>query len=798
MICLDKSTQYQVTLTTSLSMKKKRKILFSVLISAALATLILVCLMLNRTHPKSTVSHHSQTLSSLREKRSELDKTVWAEELLAQKHEKIFIHLWDNLRAASVKHKILLLFPFSRLIMGKAEPTELLEQGISRTRFSGSDITLSHKEFQKNINNLSDKGFRIVQSEWHHSKFEKNLSGRAKSTVSVVLHISNVDQNILQSIKAKLNVTWLAEGQLGPVPDTIQVTDFEILERDASVAFEETLKLDPTIDSSMGTMMNPVLVYDLDGNGFSDLIVGGNNLVFFNMGNAGFRKEQIHPKMPAILNTAILADFNGDTHADLFAVDAISHRLFYLSGIDHRGRFSEPHFCCSERFDLPSVITAGDIDGDGDLDLFIGQYKQPYTKGQMPSPFYDANDGHPAFLLQNDGHGMFSDITKQSGLEQKRFRRSYGASFVDLNQDSKLDLLVTSDFAGIDIYEGNGDGKFIETTNDWTDQRNTFGMSHVFADFNTDGQLDFFSVGMSSTTARRLDFMGLSRKEHKQIDAMRIPMSYGNRLYLATETGFEQPAFNDQISRTGWAWGSAAFDVDNDADTDIYVANGHQSGKSAQDYCTTFWCHDIYTGDSKTNSSVEQLFSNSMAKLINREISWNGFEHNALLMNRKEKGFFEAAFLMGIASEGDGRVVVSDDLDNDGRQDLILVEVQSDRIGNVYQTLRVFTNKLRTSNHWIGIRLREAGPHFSAIGTRVIVRTGTNEQVDAIVTGDSLYSQHSSTVHFGLGENDRIEALEVWWPNGTTRRLENPEVDKYHSVTPPKKLLSQNTSTQDR
>jgi len=135
---------------------------------------------------------------------------------------------------------------------------------------------------------------------------------------------------------------------------------------------------------------------------------------------------------------------------------------------------------------------------------------------------------------------------------------------------------------------------------------------------------------------------------------------------LSTGSGFEQPPFNDQVARTGWSWGCTAFDFDNDADKDIYVANGHQSGKSAQDYCTTFWCHDIYTGDSQNDSSVEQLFSTSMAKLINREISWNGFEHNALLINRKEKGFFEAGFLMGIAFEGDGRVVLSDDFNNDG------------------------------------------------------------------------------------------------------------------------------------
>ena len=148
----------------------------------------------NRPHTESTVLSPPGPLglSSLVDDRAKMDKTVWAEELLAQKHERIFIHLWDNLRAASVKHKIIARFPFNRLIMGKAQYKESLERGISRTRFSGSGITLSHKEFQRTVNELAGQGFRIVQSEWHHSKFNKNLGGAARSTVSVVLHVKHV------------------------------------------------------------------------------------------------------------------------------------------------------------------------------------------------------------------------------------------------------------------------------------------------------------------------------------------------------------------------------------------------------------------------------------------------------------------------------------------------------------------------------------------------------------------------------------------------------------------------------
>ena len=141
---------------------------------------------------------------------------------------------------------------------------------------------------------------------------------------------------------------------------------------------------------------------------------------------------------------------------------------------------------------------------------------------------------------------------------------------------------------------------------------------------------------------------------------------------------------------------------------------------------------------------------------------------------------------MGIAFEGDGRVVLSDDFNNDGQQDLVLVEVRSDRHGNAFQTLRVYANRLETSNHWIGVKLRERGPHFSPIGASVIIETSTGEQIDTIVTGDSLYSQHSCAAHFGLGKNDSVKSVEVRWANGATNKLEYPEIDVYHLVDPPK------------
>ena len=185
-------------------------------------------------------------------------------------------------------------------------------------------------------------------------------------------------------------------------------------------------------------------------------------------------------------------------------------------------------------------------------------------------------------------------------------------------------------------------------------------MSHTFGDWNSDGIEDLCLVGMSSTTARRLDGLGISKPGYEKYSEMRAPMTFGNRLYVRNKEGaLSQPSFTAGAARSGWSWGCAATDFDLDGDTDLYVANGHISGKSAKDYCTRFWCHDLYTGTSKPNEVIDSLFKTELLSGLGRDFSWNGFEHNAMFINLPNKGFLNASFLLGTAFEYDSRAVIA-------------------------------------------------------------------------------------------------------------------------------------------
>jgi hypothetical protein len=731
-----------------------------------------------------------QSLESWIAHRQRLEKTVWADEILAQQYEQMLVALWDTLLRADrngdpgAKSTIFASIDFETLTIQTPHQIEALDHGIAVFEFRPPHTILRRDDWAQLVERLSNAGYRLVQSEWHHARFiPPTDDSPARSQVAMVLHMTEGFDTRRIIIEGELAVVWSdrRDDRGNPIPASIDATELRMLTRSGPAPFERALRFElPTRGGLSG--IHPVLLYDLNEDGLLDVIMVGAARILWNRGGGRFKRAPLMEHPYQLTETGVIADMNGDSHPDLMATRARGDLVLYLGDVE--GRFpSEPK--STPRFEQPlrgpSSLTVGDVDGDGDLDVWLAQYKPPYRGGQMPSPYYDANDGYPSYLLLNDGQGNFSFETAAAGLEAKRFRRTYASSFVDLDGDDDLDLLVISDFSGIDLYHNDGHGHFTDANDTLRGDRHMFGMSASFADYDLDGRLDFFVAGMASTTARRLEAMGLGRAERPTMQKMRMRMAFGNRMYLARDDGWQEPGFRSQVARTGWTWGTTAFDFDNDGDPDLFAANGHISGRSTKDFCASFWCHDIYDGASEPNEALGLLMGKRMKVLDTGAESWDGHQKNQLLMNLEGRGFVNVAFLLGVADAFDSRSALSGDIDLDGRVDLVVVE----DLGLKGQRLHVYRNRLETGNHWIGIQLVEEGNGISPVGASVSVQTAEQTHVGRIVTGETVLGQHPTTVYFGLGSSTRVESIEVRWPSGMTRIVHGPKIDRYHRIEAP-------------
>ncbi len=730
--------------------------------------------------PDKEFADIKKRISGLTNTRRDLDAKVWNPEVLAQAYEKSIFNLLDALRSSGDRFTTLAKFKLSDIVLSRFKDRKELDNDIVKLTFKGEGKAHNQDEWVAFLQKLGQQGYEIEQTELHQTFFKPATDTEgAFSELNAVFHARNTKDDYRAIVRAEIGVQWEEEVVKGRVSDakTVWVYSMQIFERKKPVAFKEIFTVSGTAEQPI---ILPLLVYDLDKDGKSEIIVVGQNLLLKNNGEGQFEGKTFLPKQRSLYDAAVLADFTGDGEVDLVGVDNAGFPLLFEGNGDTT--FKDGVVVNDTHFDLPKTFTAGDVDKDGDLDLFIANYKYAYRQGQMPSPYFDANDGYPAALLLNDGSGHFTDNTEAAGLSAKRYRRSYSSSFVDLDDDQDLDLIVVSDYAGFDVYENNGSGEFTDITNTFGLDRHFFGMGHTFADYDNNGKLDFYVIGMSSTTSRRLDNMGLIREDKPQHTAMRTAMGYGNRMFLGGHRRLSLSPNNATVARTGWSWGASSFDFDNDGDKDIFVANGHYTGKSSQDYCTVFWRHDIYD-EGEADPAKNFMFQLETEDLRKADISWNGYEHKVMLMNTGDAEFINIAYLLGVSFEYDGRAVVSEDLDGDGRQDLLVVQFKTNGLDDNRYTLHVYQNQLETVGNWIGITLPDTVGR-SPIGAKVYLQADGKQQYSQYITGDSFSSQHSARAHFGIGALDKVDKISVEWFNGTRSVIEAPAINQYHAITP--------------
>jgi hypothetical protein len=191
-------------------------------------------------------------------------------------------------------------------------------------------------------------------------------------------------------------------------------------------------------------------------------------------------------------------------------------------------------------------------------------------------------------------------------------------------------------------------------------------------------------------------------------------------------------------------WGCGMVDFDNDGHRDLFVAMGH-----LQDQI------DHY----------------------DRTTSYR--THNVLLRNTGDGKFVDVSSLCGIRliPVHSARGAAFDDLDNDGDIDVVILNSRERPT-----ILRNMLNEQGSRNHWLQLRLQGVKTNRDGVGARVAVVAGDLIQVDEVHSGRSYQSHYGSRLHFGLGQRDRVERIEVRWIGGGADVLEDVAVDQLVTI----------------
>jgi hypothetical protein len=425
----------------------------------------------------------------------------------------------------------------------------------------------------------------------------------------------------------------------------------------------------------------------------------------------------------------VVGDYDNDGHPDLFLNNFGPNVLYHNNGDGTFTDVTDRHGVSGEE----NMVAAGacflDADRDGRLDLYVGNYLRLDCAAHVPH----LTNGHPAYpspreyapvpdtLYHYNADGTFTDVSESSGVAAYA-GRSMGMVAGDYDNDGDTDIFICNDVQENFFLSNDGRGRFEEFALLAGTAMNSHGalianMGVDCADFDRDGLLDFYTTNYQS----------------------QLPMLFKN---------FGDGVFQDVVPTTNAGagclpyvnWGCGVVDFDNDGNRDLFIANGHtEDNIEDRDLAARYRCPNI--------------------------LLWNS--GNARFVNVSDE------VGDGLAPVQASRGAAFDDLDNDGDLDAVIL--------NSRERPTILRNMLRESNdssHWLQVCLRGTHTNRDGVGAHVTVISGDFSQLDEVHSGRGYQSHWGTRLHFGIGDHDRVDRIEVSWIGGSTEVFENIEVDQ--------------------
>ena len=374
-----------------------------------------------------------------------------------------------------------------------------------------------------------------------------------------------------------------------------------------------------------------------------------------------------------------------------------------------------------------------DIDRDGWLDLFVGNYLLYNLDGDIDCLAVTGQHDYcppnsyrpqPSKLFRNRGNGTFVDVTREA-LEGGAYGPALGVSTADFNNDGWLDIYVGNDGMPNQLWMNQKNGRFKDmaflngaAVNGQGNSEASMGIDA--GDFDNDGDEDLFITNwLAQMNILYLNAGGGIFEDRKAASGLGAP----------------------SLAKTGF--GTAWFDYDNDSWLDLITLNGSVSMIEAQ----------ARAKDPFPLKMLNQLYRN-LGDGRFEDVSARGGEPFKLLDVSRGAAF--------------------GDVDNDGDEDIV--------VGTASGPTRLFVNNVGNKNHWLGLRLTGVGGR-DMLGARVSVMRGNGPTLWRRSRSDGSYaSANDPRVLVGLDASTAPVTVRVQWPDGKTEEWANQSIDRWTTL----------------
>ena len=532
---------------------------------------------------------------------------------------------------------------------------------------------------------------------------------------------------------------------------------------------------------------------DFNNDSLQDIFFTGNlvsNKLYLNKGN--FEFEDITDKSGLnskdIWSTGVsVVDINHDGFLDIYVCksgppggERRNNELFINNGDLTFTESSKAYGLDNEGLSTHAAFF--DFDNDGDLDCYLlnNTIKSIGIGLDMVKDLrkIDSNQGNK--LLRND-NGFFVDISKQAGIYTSDIGFGLGVTIGDINLDGWSDMFISNDFFEKDyLYINNQNGTFSESLEDYLNEISMGSMGADMADLNNDGFSEIFVTEMLPDRHDRR----VSKAVFDSWDKYQFSLNQGyfhqfnrNALQLNNQNNsFSEISRITGLDATDWSWGALIFDMDNDGNKDVFVANGIYKDLLDQDYVNFLANPSIISNMIKSEKEpvkklIDMIPSEPLTNFAFKNLGSLKFDNVS-----EEFGFDNKTFSNGSAYG---------DFDNDGDLDLV--------INNVNMLSNIYENK--SSNNWISFSFDSSSKNKFGVGNKIFLYTKNGLQFQELSPMRGFQSSVDYRLNFGIGNISNVDSVKIVWNNNQESTLQNLKINSHHLIKEDNMIKSHNKNT---